>query len=141
MALWRLGVILNQNVPFLSKTPYFFFHLLQLFKQVLSGRIGEAGQNVPLSYNCANSIGAANLLFNQAMPCKLNIHPANLIRHAYSRYKHVHANTIGILTVSPYWLKFAALRLFVETIPIYKAVATGTGNNEFYREWTHSNVK
>jgi hypothetical protein len=51
------------------------------------------------------------------MPCKPNIHPANSIRHAYSRYKHVRANTIGIVMVSPYWLKFAALRLFVETIP------------------------
>ncbi len=47
------------------------------------------------------------------------------MRHAYSRYKHVRANTIGIVMVSLYWLKFAALRLFVETIPIYKAVATG----------------
>jgi hypothetical protein len=75
------------------------------------------------------------------MPCKPNIHPANLICHAYSRYKHVCANTIGIVTVSPYWLKFAALTLFVETIPIYKAVATGKGNNEFYREWTRSNLK
>jgi hypothetical protein len=26
-----------------------------------------------------------------------NIHPANLIRHAYSRYKHVRANTTGIV--------------------------------------------
>jgi hypothetical protein len=59
----------------------------------------KRGQNVPLSYNCANSIGAANLLFNLAMPCKPNIHPANLIRHAYSRYKHVRANTIGIVRV------------------------------------------
>ncbi len=65
------------------------------------------------------------------MPCKPNIHPANLFRHAYSRYKHVCANTIGIVTVSPYWLKFAALRLFVETIPIYKAVATGKGKMSF----------
>ncbi len=77
----------------------------------------KRGQNVPLSYNCANSIAAANLLFNEAMPCKPNIHPENSIRHAYSRYKHVRANNIGIVMVSPYWLKFAALRLFVETIP------------------------
>ncbi len=75
------------------------------------------------------------------MPCKPNIHPANSIRHAYSTYKHVRANTFGIVTASPYWLKFAALHLFVETIPIYKAVATGKGNNEFYREWTRSNLK
>ncbi len=32
------------------------------------------------------------------------------------------------------------LHLFVETIPIYKAVATGKGNNEFYRERTRSNL-
>jgi hypothetical protein len=75
------------------------------------------------------------------MPCKPNIHSANSIRHAYSRYKLVCANTIGIVMVSPYWLKFAALRLFVETIPIYKAAATGKGNNEFYRERTRSNLK
>jgi hypothetical protein len=75
------------------------------------------------------------------MPCKPNFHPANSIRHAYSRYEPFRANTIGIVMVSPYWLKFAALRLFVETIPIYKALATGKGNNEFYRERTRSNLK
>ncbi len=71
------------------------------------------------------------------MECKPNSHPANSIRHAYSRYEYVRANTIGIVTVSPYWLKFAALRLFVVTIQ--KAVATGNGNNEFYIETTRSN--
>ena len=65
------------------------------------------------------------------MLCKPNIHPANSIRHAYSGYKHVRANTIGVVMVSPYWLKFAVLRLFVETIPIYKAVASGKGNGLF----------
>jgi hypothetical protein len=39
----------------------------------------------------------------------LNIHPANLIRLALE--------------------KLAALHLFVEKMPIYKAVATGNGNN------------
>ncbi len=34
--------------------------------------------------------------------------------------------------------KLAALHLFVETLPIYKAIATG---NEFYRETTGSNCK
>jgi hypothetical protein len=43
--------------------------------------------------------------------------------------------------VFPYWLKFAALPLFDETIPIYKAGATGKGNIEFYRESTRSNLK
>jgi hypothetical protein len=31
--------------------------------------------------------------------------------------------------VSSYWPNFAALRLFGETMPIYKAVATGNRNN------------
>jgi hypothetical protein len=37
--------------------------------------------------------------------------------------------------------KFAALRQFVVTMPIQKAVASGNGNIEFYRETTHSNLK
>jgi hypothetical protein len=65
------------------------------------------------------------------MQCKLNSHPANSLRHAYSRYEYVRAITIGVVTVSPYWLKFAALRLFVVTMPIQKAVASGNGNIEF----------
>jgi hypothetical protein len=75
------------------------------------------------------------------MQCKPNSHPANLIRHAYSRYEYVRANTIGIVTVSPYWLKFTALRLFVVTMPIQKAEASGKGNNEYYRRRTLSNLK
>jgi hypothetical protein len=65
-------------------------------------------------------------------PQWLNIHPANLIRLAYSRYKQVRANTIGVVMVLS-WPKFATLGLFV--------VATGKGNNEFYRERTRSNLK
>jgi hypothetical protein len=75
------------------------------------------------------------------MPCKPNGHPANSIRHAYSRYEYVRADSIGVVMVSPYWLKFAALRLFVETIPIYKTGARGNGNKEFYKELTRSNFK
>jgi hypothetical protein len=75
------------------------------------------------------------------MQCKPNSHPANSIRHAYSRYEYVRANTIGVVTVSPFWLKFAALRLFVVTMPIQKAVTSGNGNIEFYRETAHSNLK
>jgi hypothetical protein len=75
------------------------------------------------------------------MQCKPNTHPANSIRHAYSRYEYVRANTIGVVTVSPYWLKFAALRLFVVTMPIQKAVASGKGNNEYYRRRRRSNLK
>jgi hypothetical protein len=33
------------------------------------------------------------------------------------------------------------LPLFVETMPIKKAVASGNGNIEFYRETTRSNLK
>ncbi len=82
-------------------------------------------------------------------------HPANLICLTYSRYKHVRANTIVVVNVHilntqsrsngklvvSYWPKFAGLRLFVETISIYKAVVTGNGINEFYREITRSNLK
>ena len=75
------------------------------------------------------------------MPCKPNIRPANSIRHAYSRYEHVRANTIGAVMVSSYWLKFAALRLFVVTMPIKKAVASGNGNIDFYRGTARSNFK
>jgi hypothetical protein len=65
----------------------------------------------------------------------------NSPRLAYSKYKHVRANTIGVVMVSSYWPKFAALRLFVETMPIYNAVATGNRNNELYRETARSNWK
>jgi hypothetical protein len=42
--------------------------------------------------------------------------------------------------VSSYWPKFAALRLFVETMPIHKAGATGNRNKELqYRETARSN--
>jgi hypothetical protein len=79
-----------------------------------------------------------------AIQCKSNSHPANLIRLAFSRYEYFRANTIGVVTVSPvspYWLKFAALRLFVVTMPIQKAVTSGKGNIKFYRESTRSNLK
>jgi hypothetical protein len=76
-----------------------------------------------------------------------------LIRHAYSRYKYVCANILALTCyfrqyylgcecsylelskqgklVWSYWLKFATLCLFVETMPIYKAVATGNGKMSF----------
>jgi hypothetical protein len=61
-----------------------------------------------------------------------DIYPANLIRLTYSRYEYVCANTIGVVMVSSYWSKFAALCLFVETMLIFNAVATGNRNNELY---------
>ncbi len=37
-----------------------FFPVNNLFPFPLASEIGKAGQNVPLSYNCANNIGASN---------------------------------------------------------------------------------
>jgi hypothetical protein len=37
--------------------------------------------------------------------------------------------------------KFAALRPFVATMPIQKAVASGKGNNDYYRRRPRSNLK
>jgi hypothetical protein len=68
------------------------------------------------------------------MQCKPNNHPANSLRHAYSRYEYVCANLLE-------GEKLAALCLFVMTMPIQKAVASGNGNIEFYRETTRSNLK
>jgi hypothetical protein len=51
----------------------------------------------------------------------------------------VSANTIGAVIRDRYHL--TPLRLFVMTIPIQKAVTSGNGNNEFYRESTRSNLK
>jgi hypothetical protein len=34
------------------------------------------------------------------MPCKPNSHPANLIRHAYSRYEYVCANILALTCFS-----------------------------------------
>jgi hypothetical protein len=91
----------------------------------------------------------AHLIYFLIGLCHVN--PPNLIRHAYSRYKHICANTISVVYVhiyeyerkliSSYWLKFAELRLFVETLPIYKAVATRSRKNELYRETACSNWK
>jgi hypothetical protein len=82
------------------------------------------------------------------MPCKPKSHPANSIRHAYSRYEYVSANILALTYPIAERTKkrmpckkFATLRLFVETMPICKAVASGNGNIEFYRETTRSNLK
>jgi hypothetical protein len=67
--------------------------------------------------------------------------PANSIRHAYSRYEYICANIWALTYPFRHYKKFATLRLFIETMPIYKAVASGNGNIEFYRETTRSNLK
>jgi hypothetical protein len=51
----------------------------------------------------------------------------------------VRANTIGAVIMERNILN--PLPLFVQTMPIQKAVTSGNGNNEFYRESTHSNLK
>jgi hypothetical protein len=51
----------------------------------------------------------------------------------------VSANTIGAVIKERY--NFTPLRLIVMTMPIQKAVASGKGNNGFYRESTRSNRK
>jgi hypothetical protein len=74
-----------------------------------------------------------------------------LIRHAYSRYEYVSANIL-VLTCSfrQYYWHCDGLALLAKirsaspirmTMPIQKAVASGNGNIEFYRESTRSNLK
>jgi hypothetical protein len=63
-----------------------------------------------------------------------NIHPANSICLAYSRYEYGCANTIGVVMVSYYWPKFAALCLFVETSPINYAGKSGKRNRYFIQK-------
>jgi hypothetical protein len=75
------------------------------------------------------------------MQCITHSHPANSIRHAYSRYEYICANILALTYPFRHYKKFATLRLFVETMPIYKAVASGNGNIEFYIETTGSNSK
>jgi len=75
------------------------------------------------------------------MQWKPHRHPSNSIRHAYSRYEYVCANILALTYPFRHYKKFATLRLFVETTPIYKALASGNENIEFYRESTRSNLK
>jgi hypothetical protein len=49
------------------------------------------------------------------------------------------ANTIGAVITE--MNIFTPLRLFVETMPVYEAVASGNGNIEFYIETACSNLK
>jgi hypothetical protein len=65
------------------------------------------------------------------MEFKPNSHPANSIRHAYSRYEYICANILALTYPFRHYKKFATLRLFVETMPIYKAVASGNGKRFF----------
>ncbi len=51
----------------------------------------------------------------------------------------VRANTIGGVITERNIL--TPLPLFVQTMPIQKAVTGGNGNIEFYRESSHSNLK
>jgi hypothetical protein len=58
----------------------------------------------------------------------LNIHPANLIPHAYSRYEYVCANIYAVITERNI---LTPLCLFIQASPIDFAVATGKGNEFF----------
>jgi hypothetical protein len=49
------------------------------------------------------------------------------------------ANTIGAVRKERNIL--TPLPLFVQTMPIQKAVTSGNGNIEYYREMAHSNLK
>jgi hypothetical protein len=51
----------------------------------------------------------------------------------------VRANTIGAVITERTILTL--LLLFVQTMPIQKAVTSGNGNNAFYRESTRSNLE
>jgi hypothetical protein len=51
----------------------------------------------------------------------------------------VSANTIGAVIKARIIL--TPLPLFVQTMPIQKALTSGNGNNGFYRETTRSNLK
>jgi hypothetical protein len=75
------------------------------------------------------------------MQYKPHNHPENSIRHTYSRYEYICANILALTYAFRHYKKFATLRLLVETMPIYKAVASVNGNIEFYRESTRSNLK
>jgi hypothetical protein len=59
--------------------------------------------------------------------------------HPLIKKPFVRANTIGAVITERNIL--TPLLLFVQTMPIQKAVTSGNGNNAFYRESTHSNLK
>jgi hypothetical protein len=65
------------------------------------------------------------------MQCKPKSHPANSIRHAYSRYEYVRADIYAVTTESNI---LTPLCLFIQTLPIDFAVASGKGNRLFTGE-------
>jgi hypothetical protein len=62
-----------------------------------------------------------------------------VILHRLIKKSIVRANTIGAVITERNIL--TPLPLFVQTMPIQKAVNSGNGNIEFYRESTCSNLK
>ncbi len=62
-----------------------------------------------------------------------------LTLHCLIKKLIISANNIGAVIIDRNIL--TPLRLFVVTMPIQKAVASGNGNTEFYRESTRSNLK
>jgi hypothetical protein len=59
--------------------------------------------------------------------------------HPLLKKPTVRANTIGAVITERNIL--TPLLLFVQTMPIQKAVTSGNGNNAFYRESARSNLK
>jgi hypothetical protein len=59
-ALWRSRVILNLNMLFLCIQSISFPAYYSFINRRCHDEQAKRGQNVPLSYNCANSIGASN---------------------------------------------------------------------------------
>jgi hypothetical protein len=59
--------------------------------------------------------------------------------HLLIKKSIVRANTIGAVITERNILTL--LPLFVQTMPIQKALTNGNGNIEFYRESTRSNLK
>ncbi len=121
MALWRWGVILNLNVSFFCNTHYFLFRLLQLFEQALSRQ--------------------SRILANRARPSQpqqywrgrihiLDRRDGSNLQDDYLFYISsqliISANTIGAVIAERNIL--TPLPLFVQTMPIQKAVTSGNGN-------------
>ncbi len=63
-----------------------------------------------------------------------NIYPANMIRLAYSRYKHVRANILALTCYfCPILINSQCFTYSSRQCLFSKAVATRNGNNEFYK--------
>jgi hypothetical protein len=98
---WRTRFFCNLNVSFLCKQSISIFACYSFIGDVMMNR----WSGVKMFFSVITvPIVLAHLIDFLIRRCHvhpqwLNIHPANLIRLAYSRYYHVQANTIGIVNV------------------------------------------